>query len=273
MRDTLSAWTTFGIGGKAKRIVVAKTRGDLIDRSVDSLLLGRGSNVLVSDDGYDGTVVVNRYESVEFSGVLAVAGSGTRLNYLCGRARERGLSGFEWAIGIPGSVGGAVRMNAGAFGSDISSVLVYADVIRNGKIVRLSTDELGFGYRRSALADGDIVVAAAFCLKPDDKRAIEKREECYTAVRRQKQPCGKSAGSVFKNPSGISVGKLLDKAGLKGTRVGGAVISERHANIIINTGGATARDVTELIAIMRGALEDNGVIAEQEIVYVGNFDR
>lgn len=234
-------------------------------------MLGRGSNVLVSDDGYDGDVVINRYDDIVFNGDLVVAGSGACLASVSAAAARCGLSGLEWAIGIPGSVGGAVRMNAGAFGGAISDRLLYADVLRGGAVVRLGRGELGFSYRHSAIADDDVVIAAAFLLDKISAAVTLARCGEYTERRRSKQPSGKSAGSVFKNPSGISVGKVLDGAGLKGLRNGGAVISPVHANIIVNTGDATADDVCWLIRIMKGELEARGIEAKEEIIYVGGF--
>lgn len=271
MRDSLSAYTTFGIGGRARRISVARSRSELIDLAPDALVLGRGSNVLVSDDGYDGDVVINRYDDIVFNGDLVVAGSGACLASVSAAAARCGLSGLEWAIGIPGSVGGAVRMNAGAFGGAISDRLLYADVLRGGAVVRLGRGELGFSYRHSAIADDDVVIAAAFLLDKISAAVTLARCGEYTERRRSKQPSGKSAGSVFKNRSGISVGKVLDGAGLKGLRNGGAVISPVHANIIVNTGDATADDVCWLIRIMKGELEARGIEAKEEIIYVGGF--
>lgn len=271
MCDSLSAYTTFGIGGRARRISVARSRSELIDLAPDALVLGRGSNVLVSDDGYDGDVVINRYDDIVFNGDLVVAGSGACLASVSAAAARCGLSGLEWAIGIPGSVGGAVRMNAGAFGGAISDRLLYADVLRGGAVVRLGRGELGFSYRHSAIADDDVVIAAAFLLDKISAAVTLARCGEYTERRRSKQPSGKSAGSVFKNPSGISVGKVLDGAGLKGLRNGGAVISPVHANIIVNTGDATADDVCGLIRIMKGELEARDIEAKEEIIYVGGF--
>ena len=271
MRDSLSAYTTFGIGGRARRISIARSRSELIDLAPDALVLGRGSNVLVSDDGYDGDAVINRYDDIVFNGDLVVAGSGACLASVSAAAARCGLSGLEWAIGIPGSVGGAVRMNAGAFGGAISDRLLYADVLRGGAVVRLGRGELGFSYRDSAIADDDVVIAAAFLLDKISAAVTLARCGEYTERRRSKQPSGKSAGSVFKNPSGISVGKVLDGAGLKGLRNGGAVISPVHANIIVNTGDATADDVCWLIRIMKGELEARGIEAKEEIIYVGGF--
>ena len=204
-------------------------------------------------------------------GNTVTVGSGTRLCELCAFLAENGLSGLEWALGIPGSAGGAVRMNAGAFGGAVSDRLLYADIVRDGKPVRLSRDELGFGYRKSDLGKNDVVIDAAFALERGVPSDIKARGAQYAAMRRATQPTGKSAGSVFKNPRGVSVGRIFDDAGLKGLRRGGAVISPKHANIIVNTGGATARDVCELISVMKSVLLEKGVAAQEEIIYIGDF--
>ncbi|MDE6293400.1 MAG: UDP-N-acetylmuramate dehydrogenase [Clostridiales bacterium] len=271
MRNTLSDWTTFGIGGAAKRIDVADSKGALVDLAERGVVLGRGSNILASDSGYGGNVVINRYEHLSRDGCTVYAGSGTRLSALCGFAAENGLSGLEWAVGIPGTVGGAVRMNAGAFLGAVSDVIMYAEVLRDGKLVIIPKSDLDFGYRSSGLLYSDVVIGAAFALTPDSVAAIQRRGERYNVLRKNSQPSGKSAGSIFKNPIGASVGKILDEAGLKGLRHGGAVISPKHANIIVNTGGATAKDVCALIRVMRGVLEGSGVNAQEEIIYLGDF--
>ena len=271
MGNTLSELTTFGIGGSVKSVKLATSRESLIDFAQDGVVLGRGSNILASDYGYDGNIVVNRYESISIESGVVKVGSGTRLTALCGYLAENGLSGMEWAVGIPGTVGGAVRMNAGAFLGSLSDVLLYAEVLRNGKVVTLPKSELGFSYRSSSIESGDTVISAGFAFTPCEPAVVKKRNERYGVLRKNSQPTGRSAGSIFKNPQGISVGKIFDEAGLKGLRHGGAVISQRHANIIVNTGGATARDVVALIRIMRGVLTDNGVKAEEEIIYLGDF--
>ncbi len=272
MSGNLSPYTTFGIGGNARRIVTATRRGELIDYAQNALVLGRGSNVLVSDCGYDGTVAINRYERIDVHGCEVTVGSGTRIPVLCAAVGELGLSGLEWAIGIPGSVGGAVKMNAGAFGSCIADRLVYADVLRGGKVVRLSPGDLGLTYRHSKLSGRDVVIDAAFALDRGDAARIERLHEEFRALRAKKQPRGKSAGSVFKNPQGVSIGMLIDKAGFKGYRVGGAVVSDVHANVIVNVGGATARDVASIIRVIKTELNARfGVDPKEEIIYIGDF--
>lgn len=270
MCSALSRYTTLGIGGPPKRLVVANSASELIDNA-DALILGCGSNVLVSDDGYDGTVVINRFESATIDGDTAVVGSGTRLGALCSVLCENDLGGMEWAAGIPASVGGAVVMNAGAFGGEMKDVLLYADVLRGGKLIRIDVSELGLGYRSSDIDRSDIVVSVALKLVRRDRRQIKALMSEYSAKRRATQPCGKSAGSTFKNQSGVPVAKLLDECGFKGYRIGGAMVSHEHANIIVNTGGATARDVCKIIATLKDALKGLGVTAEEEIIYIGEF--
>lgn len=273
MCDSLSAFTTFGIGGAARTLTVARSRAELIDAAVrGALVLGRGSNVLVSDDGYDGEVVVNRYAGVTRSGMSVTAASGTALAALCGYLKEQGLRGMEWAVGIPSSVGGATVMNAGAFGGSVSDRLVAAEVLRGGNVVALGADELGFGYRKSSLTGGDTVISATFALEAGDPSDIGALHAEYAARRRAKQPSGRSAGSVFKNPAGRSAGALIEAAGFKGYRIGGAEVSRKHANIIINTGGATARDVISIIRTIKSELGARGTPVEEEIVYIGEFD-
>lgn len=272
MCGSLRSFTTFGIGGMAKRLTLVRSRASLIDGTGrGALVLGRGSNVLVSDNGYDGEVVINRYDSVKVSGCTVVAGSGCSLPRLSRIAAENGLSGLEFACGIPGSVGGSVRMNAGAYGFSLGDVIEYADVFRDGKTVRLNKSALGMSYRSSGLTRFDVVISAAFVLRKKEVSAIEARMRDYMRYRTATQPKGKSAGSVFKNPPGISIGRIIEQAGLKGYRDGGAAISDEHGNIIVNTGGATSREVVRVIDKMKEALSTFGVIAEEEIVYIGEF--
>ena len=271
MSRTLSAYTTFGIGGDARQLTVAKSAEELIAFSGD-VVLGMGSNVLVSDSGYDGTVVINRYCSYLRDGLIVTSGSGTGLPSLCAFLAEEGLSGLEWACGIPGSVGGAVVMNAGAFSHSISERLIYADVLIGGNVVRLNCEELGFNYRSSAVTRDMTVISATFLLDADRPTAVKNRCKAYSALRAASQPKARSAGSVFKNPEGMKIARLIDEAGLKGYRVGGAAVSDVHANIIVNLGGATAKDVCAIIEKEKRVLEDRGIAAEEEIVYIGAFE-
>lgn len=271
MSGSLADYTTFGIGGGAKHLVCAKTSDELMRFSEDAVILGGGSNVLVSDDGYDGTVLINRYSELTVSDNVVTVGSGTRMSTLARRLAADGLCGLEWAVGIPGSVGGAVRMNAGAFGSDISEHIVYADILSGGGIVRRYLDELMFSYRSSAIADGEVVVSAAFSVQRTSRRAAESKCREYAMRRAASQPHAKSAGSVFKNPPGLAIGRLIEEAGFKGYRVGDAMVSHEHANIIVNLGKASAHDVCAIINLIKTELLQKGVTAEEEIIYIGEF--
>lgn len=273
MRSSLlSAYTTIGIGGKADTLTEVSTAADLAEKAASgALIIGRGSNLLVSDSGYGGTVAVNRYCDITLEGDVAIVGSGTPLPVLVGTLAENGLSGLEWAIGIPGSVGGAVRMNAGAFGNCIAERLLYADVLCRGELRRLKASDLGFSYRSSNLDSSDAVIGAAFGLTRAGVGDIRQRCDFYRAERRKKQPNKPSAGSVFKNPPGVSIGAEIDRLGLKGYRIGNAAVSEEHGNIIVNLGGATARDVFELIQKIKSELANINILAEEEIVYIGEF--
>lgn len=272
MENALSAWTTYGIGGAARRLTVVTRRAELIELAPVSLVLGGGSNVLVADDGYDGDVVINRYADISIRDGLVTVGSGMRLPRLCGYLAENGLSGLEFAVGIPASVGGAVKMNAGAFGACMADRLVSAEILADGKVKSLSAAQLGLSYRHSKLSDGDTVLSATFAFGRGAPAEIKARGAEYARLRRQKQPCGRSAGSVFKNPQGVAIAGLIDEAGLKGLRRGGAVISPKHANFIVNDGGATARDVRALINTVKSELYARyGLNAQEEIIYIGEF--
>ncbi len=272
MSNLLSQWTTWGIGGAAKRIVIANSAAELIDLSQGALILGGGSNVLISDSGYDGTVVINRSSGIEFDGCYVTVDSGVMLPALCNRLCGSGLSGMEWASGIPGTVGGAVRMNAGAFGAQMSDVVVECTVLRGNGVVHLSGGDMGFAYRSSSIAASDRVITATLKVVPADSGIIRRRMREYSAIRSARQPTGRTAGSVFRNPTGMSVGKLIEQAGLKGYRYGGAEISEKHANFIVNVGGATARDVCRIIKKVKTVLASRGIEVSEEIIYIGEFD-
>lgn len=271
MSKVLRDWTTFGIGGEAKELIVADSRPKLVELAPEGLVIGGGSNLLVSDDGYDGKVIVNRYADFERSGNLVRVGSGMKLPKLCSLLRELGLGGMEWAVGIPGTVGGAVKMNAGAFGHSISENIASVEILRGGKLVELKRDEIGFAYRQSGISDGDTVVSATFMSIPRDKADVERDMAVFARMRALRQPRGKSAGSIFKNPDRGPIAFFIEGAGLKGLRVGGAMISREHANIIVNTGGAAARDVKAIIDIVKAEMRKIHIEAQEEIIYVGDF--
>ena len=232
---------------------------------------GRGTNILFPDGEYDAAVLTTRaMTGAEFRGEVAVAFAGERLSSLAKKAAERGLSGFERLAAIPGSVGGAAAMNAGAFGTEFADVALWVDVLADGKRVRLGPEECGFGYRRSALGKDAVVLAAAFSLVRSDRAAVEREAARYAALRAASQPNGKSLGSTFKRADGKSAGWYIERAGLKGARVGGAEISRKHAGFIVNVGGGTAADYLALAdRAQREVFEDCGVRLELEVVVAG----
>jgi UDP-N-acetylmuramate dehydrogenase len=237
-----------------------------------SVILGVGSNVVFPDSGFAGLVVrTTGLRGCLVEGTRVRAAAGERLAEIAWRATRRGLSGLEWACGIPGSVGGAVVMNAGAQGSDVAAVLESIDVLADDEVRTLPKASLDLGYRTSAFLTGDlrgIVLGAAMALRRDDPGACIERARAAIAERLEKLPVGASAGSVFRNPpAGPTAGELLDRAGCKRLSVGLARVSEKHANVVVNEGTQNARDVLALIDEMRRRVKDTfGVELVEEIV-------
>ncbi len=268
MNEPLGRFTTSGLGGPADFFLTVYSADELTEavalasrQSIRYWVLGSGSNVLVSDAGVRGLVIRNRAQAVNFRhnglGVVLRAESGANFSGLARQCASRGLAGLEWAAGIPGTVGGAVVGNAGAHGGDVAGSLRLATILDDELTIRdLAPDELGYSYRSSALkkahtGDGEskqVVLAAEFKLKPAPVEELQARIEEIVAHRKQTQPPGASMGCMFKNPPGDYAGRLLDEAGLKGTREGGAQISTVHANFFVNEGGATAENVRRLMA-------------------------
>jgi len=258
----LSTKTTFRIGGPARWFVTVPTKEALM-RLISTLnyieqpwfIIGAGANVLASDNGYNGVVIKLGFNDIIDNGCFVYADAGANLKRLCNFAREQSLSGLEFASGIPGTVGGAVYMNAGAHGGQISDVVAMADVLIDGEVKTLDARQLNFDYRKSVFQKkpGWIILGAYFYLKKcTDKKEIIAKEQAFMAQRLQSQPNQASAGSVFKRPlPDFAVGKALDELGLKGTKVGDACISDKHAGFIINTGNATCNDVLRLIRLAR----------------------
>lgn len=250
--------TTYRVGGSARVGVVLAAEADLAAFAelvavggADVLVVGKGSNMLVADAGFDGIAVWlgPGYDWVEIDGVEVRAGAAVGLPVLARQSAAAGLTGFEWAVGVPGSLGGAVRMNAGGHGSDLAATLVHADVadLRAGSTEPWSGEQLRLGYRRSALADHHLVVAAELGLAAGDASASQSLIAEIVAWRRENQPGGQNAGSVFANPEGDSAGRIIDAAGLKGLRMGSASVSEKHANFFIADRGGSADEVHALM--------------------------
>ncbi len=290
--EPLSKHTTFGIGGPADLFVVAHSIDELLDYAslawqhrVPYLILGSGANLLVADRGYRGLVIRNACAAVDIASddgdvTLVTAESGAEMKAVARRAMSCGLAGLEWAVDVPGTVGGAVVGNAGAYGGYVSDTLHGVSVFTptSGEAWWTSS-ELKLGYRTSvfkgALKDEafrPVILSATFALRREDIHRIEERAKEYQLRRAASQPKGRSAGSVFKRTEQYPAGFLIENAGLKGKRVGGAVISPKHANFIINVRMATARDVQELMALVQETVRrEFGITLEPEIELVGDW--
>jgi len=283
--EPLSRHTTWGIGGPADYMLlpleVASLSGAvklLSGQAIPWAVIGGGSNILAADAGYRGALIsltsMNELNSSRVGDRWEVtAGAGASLAALVAFARRRGLPGMEGAAGIPGTVGGAIAGNAGAKDWDVAGSLIWAEVMdAEGNVARRQREELSFSYRRLELAPGELIVSGAFGFDRagDTEEAIARINEVM-AHRRKTQPLGeRSAGSVFKNPPGDFAGRLIEAAGLKGERLGGAQVSPKHANFIVNTGGATAADVLGLTRRIRTRVKEScGVELELEIKVIG----
>ncbi len=278
----MSQYTSFKIGGNAEIIAFPSSEEQIAallklckENTIPYFVLGNGSNLLVSDEGIAGVVINTGGLSAltyEGNGVIN-CGAGVSLSKLCNFALENNLTGLEFAFGIPGSVGGAVYMNAGAYGGEMKDVLldcVYLAEDMSLKTVPVS--DMALGYRSSMFAKNKgIVLSARFRLCSGDKKEIKEKMSEIIERRRSKQPLEyPSAGSVFKRPEGHFAGALIEKSGLKGKTIGGAAVSEKHAGFIINKGGASAKDVNDLIKYIQDkVLENSGVLLEPEIKTVG----
>lgn len=288
--DALAGRTTLKVGGLARVLVRAETVADLqavgrlcAAHDVGWLVVGRGSNLLVADDGWDGIVITL---GRGFRGVEVLPGEGPTRRVRLGAAEpmpvlanhleQLGLGGMAFAVAIPGSVGGAVRMNAGAHGGEMSQVLRHVDVVRlgDGAVDRIDAADLDMAYRRTALPADAVVTAAEVELTPTDAAALAADMAEMRQWRRDHQPINQpSCGSTFTNPPGDSAGRLIDAAGLKGLRVGGARVSEVHANFITVDPGATAADVHAVIRrVQREVRRIHGVVLHPEVVLAGRFD-
>lgn len=295
--EPLARFTTMRVGGMADLFATVHNAFELRaivrfarSRSLPHLVLGRGSNVVISDRGVRGLVIQNRAEGSRVEGDRYIAESGVPMARAATESHRAGLSGLEFGLAIPGTVGGAVWANAGAHGADVRAVIESADVIgADGREVRLPMGELGLGYRASRFKDPapspaipdaqpgyqpEIVVGATFRLEPAEPATIRDRLDEIRRWRQAHQPLGlASAGSVFRNPAeGPSAGQLIEEAGLKGTRRGGAVVSDKHANFIVNDRRGSAADIRGLVDEVGAEVERRaGICLEPEIVFVGDW--
>ena len=279
----LARYTSARVGGPADVLVTANSASELAEivttlweSGTDFLLLGGGSNVLIGDRGVRGVTILNRAKEVRFeegAQPKVYAESGVVLSNLANRCALKGLSGLEWAATVPGTIGGAVYGNAGAFGGDMARTLLTAEVLTPGGRERWSVEQLGYGYRTSRLKRGEIraiILGAELQLEAGDAVEVAAKIAEFSESRKATQPPGASMGSTFKNPPDDYAGRLIEAAGLKGARIGSAAISSMHANFIITHEQTRAADVRALIQLVKKAvLEKSGVDLELEIELVG----
>jgi UDP-N-acetylmuramate dehydrogenase len=285
-KESLAPFTSFRVGGPAGVLVEPRDEKDLeVTGSVvarlglDVLILGRGSNVLIGDDGFPGVVIRmgKGFEWIRPAGESGVeAGGGANLPQVANWARRRSLAGMEFSVAIPATVGGGVAMNAGAHGASLSDVLESARVcyLAEGRTEEIAAEDLNMTYRKTAVGPGSLVCSARFRLVPGDPAEIAARMEKYRIHRSETQPAdAPNAGSTFRNPQGHSAGGLIEATGLKGHRIGGAEVSPKHANFFFARPGAKAQDVFDLMVFVQAAVEkEHGVRLLPEVRIIGFFD-
>lgn len=277
VNEPMAKHTTFRIGGPAALMALPQTLEEAAaavraaqELGIEAFFLGNGSNLLVPDEGVDGFLIKTAaLDGYDREGDTLTAWAGITLAKLAAAAQREGLAGLEFASGIPGSVGGAVTMNAGAYGGEIAKVLEEVTFLdEGGEVCTLPASECGFGYRKSIFSQRKcLILKARFRLEQGDGYAIKARMDELTAQRKAKQPIDlPSAGSMFKRPPGYFAAALIDQCGLKGLTVGGAQVSEKHAGFVVNRGGATCADVLELVRqVKERVLQQTGVELEMEV--------
>lgn len=282
--EPMSRYTTFRVGGEAECIVVVQTEEELAKLipylnqvEQEYFILGNGSNLLVGDKGYRGVIVKlgGPMEEVHVEGCRVVARAGALLSKVAAAARANSLTGMEFAAGIPGSIGGAIVMNAGAYDGEMKQIVQLVRVMdREGQIMTLDNDTMEFGYRTSIIKNRPfIVLDVTLQLSEGDEAQIGARMEELARLRKSKQPLEyPSAGSTFKRPEGNYAGKLIMDAGLRGYRIGGAQVSNKHCGFVVNTGNAAAADIREVIEEVQEKVKDKfHVTLEPEVIFLGDF--
>jgi len=284
INEELKKYTTFKVGGPCKALVLINTK-DLLLKVVNLLkenkepffVIGNGSNLLISDEGYEGYVLKLEGDFLEIKSRenTITAGAGAILSKVCTFAKDKELSGLEFAYGIPGTVGGAIVMNAGAYDGEMSFVVESVEMLKNdGSIKTYSNAEMGFSYRNSILKHEELIVlSVTYKLLKKDKEEILNKMNDFMERRRSKQPLNfPSAGSTFKRPKDNFAGKLIMEAGLKGKRVGGACVSEKHAGFIVNDEGGSAKDISDLMClVVKEVKEKYDIELEPEVIRLGKF--
>ncbi len=281
-KEPMKDYTSFKVGGLADFMVTPESVEELKKviafcrkKHLSFFILGLGSNILVRDKGIRGVVIKlgNSFKNMTIDGERISAEAGISLSYLAKEASAYGLSGLEFAEGIPGSLGGAVVMNAGAYGGEMKDILTEVTAINyNGDIKKYTPDEMSMAYRKSIFQlNGDTVISAVIQLHKDKQESIQARMDDYAFRRQEKQPLEfPSAGSTFRRPPNHFVGPMIEELGLKGYKIGGAQVSTKHAGFIINTGNATASDILELIAFIQKRVKERyGVELQTEIKVIG----
>jgi len=283
---SLAPYTSARIGGPADILITAESADELAriirllqKQEIDYLILGGGSNVLVSDKGVRGVVVLNRAKGVRFHNgdqPSVTVESGVVFSNLANRCAAKGFAGLEWAATVPGTIGGAIYGNAGAFGGDTAGNLIWTELLTEHDREKFTAAQMVYGYRTSILKRGEldgIVLCAELRLQNSMKEAVSTTIEQFSAHRKTTQPPGASMGSMFKNPNGDYAGKLIEAVGLKGTRIGNAEISPLHGNFFINHDNTKADDIRKLIElVMKTVKEKQGVELELEVELVGEWD-
>ena len=282
---SLAPYTSARIGGPADILVTADTAAELArivkllwKQEMPFTLLGGGSNVLISDKGVRGVVVMNRAKTVKFhSGdqPTVTVESGVIFSNLANRCAAKGLTGLEWAATVPGTIGGAVYGNAGAFGGDMTQNLISAELLTENGKEKFTVEQMGYAYRTSILKRGElkaVVLSAELALKNSTKEEVTVKIQQFSAHRKATQPPGASMGSMFKNPPGDYAGRLIESAGLKGTRIGNAEISPLHGNFFVNHANTKAEDIRALIQLVQKTVkEKQGVDLELEVELIGEW--
>ena len=281
-QEPMSRHTTFRVGGPAALMALPKTGEEVLvvvrtahALGVRPIYVGNGSNLLVSDAGIDGFVVklADSFNEIHHEGTRITAEGGALLSRIASYAQKNGLSGLEFAHGIPGTLGGAVTMNAGAYGGEMAQVVKEVRYLnQQGELCTATAEECEFSYRHSAFADGSrLIFSAVFELQPKEPVEIQRVMDDLMSRRKEKQPLDyPSAGSTFKRPEGYFAAALIDQCGLKGLTVGGAQVSEKHAGFVVNKGGATCNDILDLMEqVEKCVFDKTGVTLEPEVKFIG----
>lgn len=279
--EPLARWTTFRVGGPARFLVLVESKA-VLQKLISALeylaypyfVLGLGANVLASDQGYDGVVIKLNCQKIEHNDVFVYADAGAKLGAVVNYARDHGLTGLEWATGIPATIGGGVYMNCGAFDHSLSDVIVMVDVLQKGQVKTLTANQLDFGYRHSLFMEEPAVILGAYFRLAKDEPAKIATQMQEILTKRRRHPHEPSAGSVFKRPQpNFYVGQVIENLGLGGYMVGGAQVSPQHCNFIVNQGGATCRDILQVLYHVQDTVEKaTGVLLETEIIFLGKMD-